>query len=154
MYSPTGGITPFSSLIPNSQQVINPQITIPQQQNNAMGPQVIRIKGGSDAAKQFPTVANASYALFEEDDDVFWYKQTDKNNYPVVLERYRFVQEDEPQPVPPEEMVTKTEYNVLLEEVKKLREEMRNAQQPVSKQNGGQSNGSANAAGGNQQNRK
>ena len=158
VFAPAGGLTPYNSAVPNNQQVVLPQITIPQmpqmQQTMVQGPQVIRIKGGSDAAKQFPTAANASYALFEEDDDVFWFKQTDRNNFPIVLERYRFFQEDEPVPVPPEEMVTKSEYNALLEEVKNLREEIRNAQQPVSKQNGGQPNGSGNAAAGNQQNRK
>ena len=150
IFSPTGGLTPYG------QPIQMPQFAAaPVQQNNTVGPQVIRIKGGSDAAKQFPTVANASYALFEEDDDVFWFKQTDKNNYPVVLERYRFVQEDEPQPVPPEEMVTKSEYNALLEEVRKLREEIHNGQQPVSKPiSGSQPNGSGNTAGANQQNRK
>ena len=140
------------TVAPNPQQVVIPQITIPQPlqyysqvQNqtplpayNVPGPQLLKTSNGIDGAKQLPTVANGTYAIFEEDDDVFYVKVTDKNNYPVSLRRFRFFEEEEPVQEAAEETVTKEEYQKLFDEVKSLREEMNsmkegntNAKQPV-----------------------
>ena len=124
--------------VPSNQQVVIPQITIPQPLQyfsqpqmpaatngyNVPGPQLLKTSTGIDGAKQFPTVANATYAIFEEDDDVFYVKVTDKNNYPISLRRFRFFEEAEPVPEPQPEPVTKDEYQRLLDEVKSLREEI------------------------------
>ena len=149
--------------VPNNQQVVIPQITIPQplqyytapQQtagpsglSNIPGPQLLKTNQGVDGVKQFQTVANAQYAIFAEDDDVFWVKETDKNNYPVSLRRFRFYEEEEPTPESTE-TVSKADYDELLsevrsmrEEIKSLKEEKANGQQPVRSQN--QSNGKPN----------
>ena len=78
-----------------------------------------------DGAKQFITVANGMYALFDDDDDIFYVKVTDKNNYPVTLKRYRFFEEEEPINDEPAGMVTKEQYETLFEEVRSLKEELR-----------------------------
>ena len=145
--NPIYGTTQFPTAVPNSQQVVIPQITFPQPlQYNAMqpstvapdiqGPQLNKVHG-MDGAKQFLTVPNAMYALFDDDDDVFYVKVTDKNNYPTTLKRYRFVEEEEPAPASVES-VTKDEYSMLAKEVENLKEEIRalkegnaNAKQPV-----------------------
>ena len=162
--------------VPNGQQVVIPQITIPQPLQNyyqtpgvpqqltasqttvpnaysVPGPQLLKTSNGVDGVKQFPTVANASYAIFSEDDDVFWVKTTDKNNYPTSLRRFRFYEEEEPVPAA-EETISKADYDRLLNEVRSLRneihamkEESGNAKQPVRSQNqqsGGKSGNSNN----------
>ena len=76
-----------------------------------------------DGAKVFPTQANGMYALFDDDDDVFYLKETDGNNYPSIR-RFRFVEEDEPAPEPPPEYVTKDDYDLLFGNYKKLMEDV------------------------------
>ena len=148
--------------VPSSQQVVIPQITIPQPMQSYQmpqayspaalsGPQLNKVHG-LDGAKQFITQANAMYALFDDDDDVMYIKVTDANNYPVSLKRYRFHEEEEPAPKDPPEYVTKTEfeeykkaptetyvtqeqYKELLASIDLLKEEMQNAKQPVRTQN-------------------
>ena len=139
----------YTTAVPSSQQVVIPQITIPQpfaqmQMQTPYSPiqthQLDKIKD-LDEAKRFTTVANSRYALFLEDDDVMYIKETDNNNYPT-LTRYRFYQEDEPVPEAPPEYVTKEElksykfitaeeYNTLIEKIQELKEEVSNAKQPV-----------------------
>lgn len=139
---PAYGTSPYATAVPNSQQVVIPQITFPQVQMPQVqspilqGPQLNKVHG-MDGAKQFITVANAMYALFDDDDDVFYVKVTDKNNFPVTLKRYRFFEEEEPVATIPE-TVTKEQYQALSDEVQSLKEELRslkegslNAKQPV-----------------------
>ena len=145
---PTFGMTSQPTVVPGTSQVVIPQITIPQtlqypsvQQNQTVqlqGPQLNKVHG-MDGAKQFITVANAMYALFDDDDDVFYVKVTDKNNYPVTLKRYRFVEEPEPVPQPEPKYVTVEEFN-------QFKEEMLNAKQSVQyRQNAANTNANANA---------
>ena len=127
---------PNTPAVPNNQSVVIPQITIPQPmqsfvpqvQQPVPGVQPNKVKG-LDGAKAFLTQPNGMYMLFDEDDDVFYCKITDQNNYPISLKRYRFVEEEEPKPVPPPEYVTMEEFN-------KFKEEMLNAKQSVREQSG------------------
>ena len=139
--------SPYTTAVPSNQQVVIPQITIPQPWTQTQNPytsiqthQLDKIKNLDDA-KRFSTLANSRYALFMEDDDVMYIKETDNNNYPT-LTRYRFYQEDEPIPEAPVEYVTKDElksyklitideYNSLIENMEKLKEEVANAKQSV-----------------------
>ena len=126
---PTYGSTNYPTAVPSNQQVVIPQITFPyttptiQPQYEIPGPQLNKVHG-LDGAKQFQTVANGMYALFDDDDDVFYVKVTDKNNYPTTLKRYRFVEEEEPVATV-SETVTKDEYSVLVREIDSLKEEVR-----------------------------
>lgn len=129
----TFGTTPYPTAVPSSQQVVIPQITFPQPyaygspspnpQIEIPGPQLNKVHG-MDGAKKFITVANGMYALFDDDDDVFYVKVTDKNNYPITLKRYRFIEEEEPNVSESTETVTKEQYNSLFNEVQKLKEEL------------------------------
>ena len=145
-YQPNGsnlyGVTGQPTFVPSSQQVVIPQITIPQpfqtnqqfQQPVIQGPQLYRVKG-MDGAKRFQTVANACYALFDEDEDVMYIKETDGNNYPSIR-RFVFSEEDEPAPAPPPEYVTVEDFN-------KFKEEILNAKQPVRSKTGKSTGGDA-----------
>ena len=127
---PTYGSTNYPTAVPSNQQVVIPQITFPYTaptvqppRYDVPGPQLNKVHG-LDGAKQFQTVANGMYALFDDDDDVFYVKVTDKNNYPITLKRYRFVEEEEPA-APVTETVTKEEYSALVKEIDSLKEEVR-----------------------------
>lgn len=125
---------PNAPAVPSSHSVVIPQITIPQPmqpfvpqvQQPVPGVQPMKVKG-LDGAKAYLTQPNGMYMLFDEDDDVFYCKITDQNNYPVSLKRYRFVEEEEPTPTPPPEYVT-------MEEFKKFKEEMLNGKHAVRTQ--------------------
>ena len=114
------------------QQPVVPQLTWPINsatpigQQSIPGPQLTRVNG-LDSAKAFPTVANAMYALFDENDDILYIKQTDASNYPTI-KRYRFVLEEE-KPVVPVQYVTVEEFN-------KFKEELLNAKQSVRAESG------------------
>lgn len=90
-------------------------------QQNLQGPQLTKVNG-LDSAKAFPTVANAMYALFDENDDILYIKQTDASNYPTI-KRYRFVLEED-KPVVPAQYVTVEEFN-------RFKEELLNAKQSI-----------------------
>ena len=115
-YVPPYGNSGFQMPIPGSQQVVIPQITIPtsqpfagfqsQPQSLSQAVDLYRVKD-MDGAKQFQMTPNSRVALFKEDDDVMYIKQTDNNNYPISLKRYRFYEEEEPAPEAPPEYATK-----------------------------------------------
>lgn len=134
------GVTNTPTAVPSTSQVVIPQITVQQPspayqpfgiQSNVqpgqpvnyeqVGPQLNKVHG-SDGAKQFPTVPNAVYALFDDEDDILFFKATDKNNYPIMLKRFRYVEEEEVVPSPPE-YVTKQQYDELLQKFQKIEEE-------------------------------
>ena len=117
--SPYGTAASFQPM----QTPIIPALNFPTNFNPQpqLGPQLTRVNG-LDSAKAFPTVANAMYALFDENDDILYIKQTDASNYPTV-KRYRFVLEEE-KPVAPVQYVTIEEFN-------KFKEELLNAKQPI-----------------------
>lgn len=138
---PSSGVVSYPSAVPNTNQVVVPQITIPaalqtmftpqvqtpvQQPPQAAieGPKLARINNGLDGAKAFPTQANAEYAIFEEDDDVFYFKKTDKNNFPEVLKRYRFYEEAEPVPEAPPAYVTVDEFRKISEELEDIKKQL------------------------------
>ena len=134
---PTVSSTMQPTVVPSTSQVVIPQITFPQttpyasyqptnQQVTLQGPQLNKVHG-MDGAKQFLTVANAMYALFDDDDDVFYVKVTDKNNYPITLKRYRFYEEEEP--------TEETPQYVTMDEFNKFKEEILNAKQSVRAKN-------------------
>lgn len=143
---PSFGTTNIPTAVPSSTQVVIPQITL-QQPNNLfnglglqsitstqplyeqIGPQLLKVHG-TDGAKQFPTVPNAVYALFDDTDNIMFFKATDKNNYPILLKRFRYAEEEETVPVPPE-YVTKQEYESLLSDFEKLKEEIESGKQHI-----------------------
>ena len=118
--SPYSTGTPFS--FQQMQNPVVPTLNFPAVPQPVMqGPQLTKVNG-LDSAKAFPTVANAMYALFDENDDVFYIKQTDASNYPTI-KRYRFVLEEEKPVVSPQ--------YVTVEEFNRFKEEFLNAKQSI-----------------------
>ena len=158
---PTFGNTSIPLAVPNTSQVVIPQITL-QQPNygqdarivpagvyETVGPQLAKVHG-MDGAKQFPTVPNAVYALFDDEETIMFFKATDKNNYPILLKRFRYTEEEEAVPEVPE-YVTKQEYSALLDEIKSLREEISHGKQHLQNAAG---NGNAQSGAGKQSERR
>lgn len=146
---PSFGVTNVPTAVPATSQVVIPQITVQQPtpgytgfglqstgiQNQPatyeqIGPQLNKVKG-TDGAKQFPTVPNAVYALFDEDDEIVFFKATDKNNYPILLKRCRYYEEEEVPPTVPE-YVTKQEYDALYQETKELKDEIKELKEVIA----------------------
>ena len=92
--------------------------------SNVMSEKLKRVNG-LDSAKAYPMAPNSEVALFEENDDVMYIKMTDSNNFPS-LRKFRFVEE-------PLEVPNKEQY-VTLDEFKKFKEELLNAQQSIWEQ--------------------
>ena len=82
--------------------------------------QVIPVKG-FEGAKAYPLGANCRVPLFDEDKDIFYIKSTDENGFPSLRTfdyKERIVEEEKP---------------ITLNDIREIiKEELRNAQQPVS----------------------
>lgn len=94
-----------------------------QPMNNMFSQSLIRVNG-MDSAKAYPTQPNSMYALFDENDDIMYIKQTDASNFPTI-KRYRFTEEAETVAQPNEGKY------VTVEEFNKFKEELLNGKQPV-----------------------
>ena len=101
-----------------------PQITYPTYRAPNYTPQfqdLIKIQGGVEAARVYPTKPNSRVAMFDADDDIMYIKTTDANNFATV-KKFRFYEEVDPEPE--DKFVTIDEFN-------KFKEEMINAQQSI-----------------------
>ena len=106
---------------PPTLQMPQPLPTLP----SVRGPQLDTVNG-IESVKQYPTVANARYALFDLNDDVFYIKETDSSNFPTIR-RFRFYEENEQKKEDAPQYVT-------MEEFEKFKMEVMDAQQSVRKQ--------------------
>lgn len=119
-----------SPIMPGSQVVI-PQITIPQTQNlNRVITQrpinQIVIKGGDEVAKKFKIPPNSRVAIFDEDEMIFWVKETDEYGNEVTFKKCTYTEiEDPPEP----QYVTIEDLKSILGDFgKDLKEELLNGQ--------------------------
>ena len=106
-----------------------PQIQMPQAQVaqpvQTQGPQLLRVSG-LDSVKMFQTVPNSTVALFDENDDVFYIKQTDSSNFPTIR-TFKFTEvKEEKKEVPNVKYVTSDELDRVVNE---QREEIQNGKQ-------------------------
>ena len=113
----------------NPQQVVIPQITIPSNLNaNRMQIQQpinqITIKGGDEVAKKFKLPPNSRAAIFDEDEAIFWVKETDENGNEIMFKKCTYVEvEDPPEP----QYVTIDDLKAILGDFgKDLKEELLN----------------------------
>lgn len=129
-YPPLG--TGFNGPFGNTQSVVIPQITIP---TSPMGFQQYRplTAKGKDAAEKIVIPPSTKVAIFDEDNDVFYFKETDQLGNVIAFDTYQYTKMSEPAPP---EYVTVDSFSALVEEVKKLREDMNNGTQPVWRNNG------------------
>lgn len=95
MLNYNGNINPFA---PNSQVVI-PQITIPQNFQPSVMNQApivqITVKG-KEAAQKYKFPPNSRGAIFDEDEAIFYYKETDASGNEVVFKTCSYVEVEDP----------------------------------------------------------
>ena len=136
------------------QQVVIPQITIPNNVGNVISrPQPpinqLTIRGGEKVARQFKLPPNSRAAIFDEEEPIFYFKETDENGNEIAFKKCSYVEiEDPPEP----EYLTVQEFKSVLDDFKKsLKEEFFNGQsiraqkQPDTKCGSDQSNTRSNA---------
>lgn len=111
----------------NGYSITMPQFQVPQfnmptvPTPSIQGPQLNRVNG-INGAKAYPTVANAMYALFDENDDILYVKITDAGNYPTIR-TFKMVEEVETSG-------QESKY-VTIDEFNKFKEELLNGKQFV-----------------------
>ena len=126
-YNPANYMNPYPNIYPTVTRPVAPTGGV-----QAQSIQLIKVNG-IESARAYPTQPNSMVALFDENDDIFYIKQTDASNFPTIR-RFRFVEESEEQ--------AKNDKYVTIDEFNKFKEEMLNGQQSVrsGKSNGGSRN--------------
>lgn len=110
-------------LIPN-QQVVIPQITIPQGFQTT--PQSSITVKGKEVAKNYKLPPNFRGALFDEDEPIFYYRETDANGNDICFMTCSYAEIEEP---PEPEYLTVQEFKASMEEFRnKLKEDFSNGQ--------------------------
>ena len=114
-------------LIPN-QQVIIPPITIPNgftALNSAPSLQQVTAKG-KKLAKEYRLGPNSKIAIFDEDEPVFYFRETDANGNDVAFRTCSYAEIEEP--AEPEYLTVKEFRTAMDELAKSLKEELSNGQ--------------------------
>lgn len=110
-------------LIPN-QQVVIPQITIPQ--GFQTGPSSSIIVKGKEMALKYKLPPNFRGALFDEEQPLFYYRETDANGNDVCFKTCSYAEVEEP---PEPEYLTVQEFRASMAEfANKLKEDLSNGQ--------------------------
>ena len=120
----------------NNQSVVIPQITIPTPPVGFQQYRQLTAKG-KEVAKNMQVPPSTKAAIFDEDEDVFYFKETDQYGNVIAFDTYRYAKVEEPAPP---QYVTVDSFNSLVEEFKKLREDINNGQQSVRRQDKQHSN--------------
>lgn len=90
---------------------------------------------GLDSAKAYPTMPNSKIILFDINDDIFYCKETDSNNFPTIR-TYKYTEVKTT-------LQSESQY-VTLEEFNKFKEELLNGKQSVRDADGTNSNNGTN----------
>ena len=98
-----------------------------QQPTQSNFQQLIKVNG-VEGARAYQMTPNSSVALFDTNEDLIYIKSTDGAGFPTI-DTYRFNRVEE-KPVPEVEYVSKEE---MMEEIEKLRKEIKNGKQYTSK---------------------
>lgn len=85
---------------------------------------------GINSARMYPTSPNSNIALFEEDDDIFYFVHTDASNFKTIR-RFRFV--EEPIETESNNFVSKEEFNALHKEIDDVKQLIQQLSDSVSK---------------------
>ena len=89
---------------------------------------------GLEGAKAYPLGLNCRVPLFDDEDDVFYIKSTDANGFPTV-KVYEFKERVIIDPTANNGVALQDIRELIREELKPIKEEILNAQQPVSTTN-------------------
>lgn len=114
-------------------QVVIPQITFPSGVQNFEP----LTANGKEAARNIYTPPGTRVPIFDTEDSIFYYKETDKFGNIVSFETYAYEKLEEPAPP---QYVTTDMFSELVEQVKSLREEIANGTQSVRRQDKQHSN--------------
>lgn len=110
-------------LIPN-QQVVIPQITIPQ--GFQTGPSSSITVKGKEMALKYKLPPNFRGALFDEEQPLFYYRETDANGNDICFKTCSYAEVEEP---PEPEYLTVQEFRASMAEfANKLKEDLSNGQ--------------------------
>lgn len=85
---------------------------------------------GINSARMYPTSPNSNIALFEEDDDIFYFVHTDASNFKTIR-RFRFI--EEPLETENNNYVSKEEFNALHKEIDDVKQLIQQLSDSVSK---------------------
>ena len=86
---------------------------------------------GMDGAMAYNVGPNCRVPLFDDSDDVFYIKSTDKYGVPTI-KRYRFEEEILLDGTDPKAVSLKDIRSIIKEELDSIKEELLNVQQPIS----------------------
>jgi len=126
-----GVANPIQAPITPDSQVVIPQITIPsgfrQYVSKTSNPSITQITvQGKEAAKNYKLPPNSRVAIFDENEPVFYFKETDDSGNEIAFKTCSYTEiEDPPEP----EYLTVQEFRSTFEEfAKSLKEELLNGQ--------------------------
>ena len=108
-------------------QVVIPQITFPNSIQNFEP----LTANGKEAAKNIHTPPGTRVPIFDTEESIFYYKETDKYGNVVSFETYAYEKVEEPAPP---QYVTTDMFSELVDQVKSLREEISNGTQSIRRQ--------------------
>lgn len=114
-------------------QVVIPQITFP---NNVQSFEPLTAKG-KEAAKGIHTPPGTKVPIFDTEDSIFYYKETDKFGNVVSFETYSYTKVEDP---PPPQYATIDMIAELTDQIKSLREDIANGAQSIRRQDEQHSN--------------
>ena len=87
---------------------------------------------GIESARMYPTSPNSTLALFENDDDIFYFVQTDASNFKTIR-RFRFIEE----PIETtNNAVSKDEITALHKEIEDVKQSIQQLADAVSARSG------------------
>lgn len=112
-------------IIPN-QQVVIPQITIPQGLSATQPFYGQLTAKGADAAKNIKLPPKVKAAIFDEDEEVFYFRETDALGNDIDFGVYSYAKVEDPSP--PEYLTVQDAKSMLEEFAKKLKEDLSNGQ--------------------------
>lgn len=126
---------------PATPQVVMPQMVFPQIQPQQQAPIVQLSTKGREAAMQYKLPPNSRVAIFDDDEEVFYYKETDASGNVVNFTPYSYTEIHDP---PAPEYLTVQEFRSTMDEfAKKIREEINDGRSIRTQNSGKQANWNA-----------
>ncbi len=100
---------------------------------------VIPIRGGREGARTYPVAAGYAALLLDEENKMFFLKTNDSSGIPRQLREFKYeeVTPADPATFDPSNFATKEDFNVLLNEIKKMNSEGRTRRYENSRRRNG-----------------
>lgn len=119
----------------NQPNLQNPQSAMTQ----GYASNVILIRGGREGARTYPVSAGYAAFLLDEENKMFFLKTNDSSGIPRQLREFKYeeVTPADPATFDPSNFATKEDFNVLLNEIKKMNNEGRTRRYENSRRRNG-----------------